>query len=208
MRTEGIVAALSLALLVSACSKRPEPTAALPDELKKDLAVASASVSQLATAPQSYQRMRFVSDIERTHASVPAARPKVSRHHEHTAPSAHALGNPVVSFASRTLQAVATPAAESPAPEPTLVVAARPAPEPMVAQPGGPSDAVVEEGHGGGLGALGGVIAGAVIRGGRSSTDKCDPRTDGRLNGSIRGRPDFAMPIPMTPPIFGGARRR
>lgn len=206
MRTVSNVAAFSLALLLSACSKRPEPTASLPDDLQKDLA-AAASASQLATAPQTYQRMRFVSDIERSRATTPASRPKVSRRHEHMTASNHASADPIVSMASHTLETVTTPA-EAPAPEPTIVVAAQPAPEPMVMQPGGPSDAGVSD-HGSGIGSvLGGILAGVVIRGGRAGPDKCDPRTDGRARGTITGRPDFSMPIPIGQPIFGRAGRR
>jgi len=205
MRTVSKVAALSLALLFSACSKRPEPTASLPDDLQKDLA-AAASASQLATAPQSYQRMRFVSDIERARATTPASRPKVSRRHEHMTASNHASGDPIVSMASHTLETVATPA-EAPTPEPTIAVAAIPAPEPMVMQSGGPSDAGASD-HGSGIGGVLGGIAGAVIRGGRVGPDKCDPRTDGRARGTITGRPDFSMPVPMGQPIFGRGGRR
>jgi hypothetical protein len=207
MRTVSKVAALSLALLYSACSKRPEPTASIPDDLQKDLAAASAPAGQLATAPQNYQRMRFVSDIERSRATTPAPRPKVSRRHERMTASQHASGDPMASMASRTLETVATPA-ETPAPEPTIVVAAQPAPEPMVMQSGGPSDAGVSD-HGGGIGGvLGGILSGVVIRGGRAGPDKCGPRTDGRARGTITGRPDFSMPVPMGQPIFGRAGRR
>jgi hypothetical protein len=205
MRTEGKVAALSLALLFSACSKRPEPTATLSADLQKDLAAASASASPLATAPQSYQRMRFVSDIERSHAAVPAPRAKVSRRHEHMTAKKQAASVPIVSMASHTLGAVATPT-ETPAAEPAIVVAARPAPEPMVTQAEGPSDGVVDQGRSVGS-VLGGILAGVVIRGGHAGPDKCDPRTDARARGTIGGRPDFSMPSPIGPPIFGGRRR-
>ncbi len=208
MRTEWKVAALSLALLSAACSKRPEPTASLPDDLTKDLAAASASASQLATAPQSYQRMRFVSDIERSRAATPASRPKVSRRHEQMTASQHASGDPIVSMASHTLETVATPA-EAHAPEPTIVVAAQPAPEPMVMQSGGPSDAGVSPDYGRGIGGLlGGILGGVVIRGGHAGPDKCDPRTDGRARGTISSRPDFSMPLPTGQPIFGRPGRR
>ena len=206
MRTESKVAALSLALLFSACSKRPEPTASLPDDLKKDLAAASASTNQLATAPQNYQPMRFVSDIERTRDVTPASRPKVSHRHERMTAANHASGDPIVSLASHTLETVATPA-ETPAPEPTIAVAARPAPEPMVMPSSGPSDVGVSSDNGRGIGSvLGGILAGVVIRGGHAGPDKCDPRTDGRVRGTIASRPDFSMPLPIGQPIFGRHR--
>src|SRR4030081_3053520 len=76
MRTTRNVAALSVALLLGACGRRQEQTAALSDDLKRDLAAASLAGSDLATAPQSYRRMRFVSEIEQSRAGVPAKRPK------------------------------------------------------------------------------------------------------------------------------------
>jgi hypothetical protein len=207
MRTECKVAALSLALLVSACSKRPEPTASLPDDLKKDLAAASQASSPLATAPQSYQPMRFVSDIERTRATERAPRPKVSTRHERMAPTQHGSGNPVASLASNTIETVTTPS-NAPSPEPTTVVAAMPAPDPMVAPVGGPSDAGAAD-AGRGIGSvLGGILAGVVIRGGHAGPDKCDPRTDGRARGSIGDRPDFRMPVMAGQPIFSRGRGR
>ncbi|MEO8337563.1 MAG: hypothetical protein ABI664_21485, partial [bacterium] len=102
MRTAVKFAALSLALVFAACSKRPEPTATLPADLQKDLAAASASASQLATTPHSYQRMRFVSDIERTQATVRAPRPKPSSRHEHMTAIGKGQGDPIVSMASHT----------------------------------------------------------------------------------------------------------
>jgi len=204
MRTESKVAALTLALMASACSKRPEPTASLPDDLKKDLAAASQTSSPLATAPQSFQPMRFVSDIERTRATERVLRPKVSTRHERMAPTQHAQGNPVVSLASHTLETVTTPT-NSPSPEPTSVVAAVPDPLPASAGSGGPSsDGAAESGRGIGS-VLGGLLAGVVIRGGHAGPDKCDPRTDGRMRGTIGG-PDLRMPVMAGQPIFGRGR--
>jgi hypothetical protein len=205
MRTESKIAALSLALLFVGCSKRPEPTASLPDDLKRDLAAAAIPTSDLATAPTSYQRMRFVSDIERTRASVPAKRPKISQHHERMV----AVRQPatqvdrIASMASTTPAPVSTP--EAPSEEPSIVVVgARPAPPPSSTQASQPE----EHGGGGGIGGLlGGIFSGAVIRGGRAGPDKCDPRTDGRARGTIIDRPDFGLPLP-TGQVFGGSRRR
>jgi hypothetical protein len=214
MRTEATVATLSLALLLGGCSKRPEPTASLPDDLKKDLAAASAASGDLATAPANYKRMRFVSDIEMAKASVPAKRPKVSHKHERMAAS-HGQGseasnvalNQVASMASQAPAPISTP--EAPAVEGPIAVAGRPKPaEPMI-MPTGSSDGggAAEHGHGGGIGEIiGGIFGGVVIRGGRGGTDKCDPRTDGRRGGTITDRPDFGMPIPTGGPTF--PRRR
>jgi len=210
MRMEYKAAALSLVVLASACSKRPEPTASLSDDLKKDLATASAASSPLATAPQSYERMRFVSDIERTRATVRAPRPKVSKRHERMAPTQHGSGDPVVSLASNTIETVTTPS-NSPSPEPTTTVAALPTPDPLIRPAGGPSDqgAGAAPDAGRGIGSvLGGILSGVVIRGGHAGPDKCDPRTDGRARGAISDRPDFRMPVLGGQPIFGGGRRR
>ena len=203
MRTECKVAALSLALLSVSCSKRPEPTASLPDDLKRDLAAAATATSDLATAPTSYQRMRFVSDIERTRATVPAKRPKISQHHEQMVATHQSATNidPIASMASQAPAPVSTPVA--PTEEPTIVVAGRPAPPPSSTQASQPD----EHGGGGIGGLLGGIFSGVVIRGGHAGTDKCDPRTDGRARGTITDRPDFGSPLP-TGQVFGGSRRR
>jgi hypothetical protein len=208
MRTECKVATLSLALVFAACAKRQEPTASLPDDLKKDLAAASASSSALASAPNSYQRMRFVSDIERARVSVPAKRPKVSRHPTRMAAS-HQSGSEAtdlsadasVSLASSSPAPASTP--EAPVPEPSIAVAGRPAPGPMSAPAGTSEGGAAENGRGGGLGGmLGGIIGAVIIRGGHVGPDKCDPRTDGRARGTITDRPDFGMPLPVGQPTF------
>lgn len=198
MRMNGNVATLSFALMLSACSKRPEPTATVPDDLKKDLAAASASSKDLVAAPQNYQRMRFVSAIEQSRASVPARRPKVS-HHSDRLTMAPAT-DPMAAMMAHAPIPVSTTSATS---EQSVAIAARPAPE-AATVPIGPT---TESGGGGGLGAmLGGIIGNVVIRGGHAGDGKCDPRTDARANGTIANRPDFSMPQPTGQPTFG--RRR
>ena len=211
MRSGYAVAALSLFALSGACSKREEPIAGLPDDLKKDLAAASAP--GLATAPQSYKRMRFVSDIEQSRATQRAPRPKAAHDH-HMAPnespsaetSADVAADAVSAMAPAAPSVVAT--TEAPAPEPSVVIAARPVPEPPSGH--GPSSSegdILDHAGSGGIGSIiGGIIGTAVIRGGRAGVDKCDPRTDGRMR--PQGRPDFSMPSPIGRPIFGSAGRR
>src|SRR5687767_13710169 len=64
MRTDVKVAAISFGVLLVACSDtRKEQTTGLSEDLKRDLAAAAAP-GDLATAPRSYERTRFVSDIE------------------------------------------------------------------------------------------------------------------------------------------------
>jgi hypothetical protein len=216
MRTDWKVAALSLALVLAACGKRQDQAAALPDDLKKDLAAASASSGDLAIAPQSYRRMRFVSDIEQSRASVPAKRPKISHHHDRmtashqpaaSEASTDVAAEPMVSMASESPAPVSTPSA--PASEPTVVIAQRPSPEPASAPAGSSDSGVGDRGQGGGLGGLlGGIIGAVVIRGGHGGVDHCDPRTDGRARPTVIERPDFGMPLPTGQTTFPGSRRR
>ena len=216
MRTDWKVTALSLALLLGACTSRPERTASLPADLEKDLAAAAATGGELATAPQRFQRMRFVSDIEQSRASVPAKRPRVSHHAVHPTVSAQpaeeeasdVAPDPVVAAASEAPAPVSIP--EAAAPEPAVVIAQHPSPEPAVVQAGATSDGSVgESGHGGGLGGLlGGIIGAVVIRGGHGGPDKCDPRRDGRARPTVIDGPVFGLPLPIGRPTFPGPRRR
>ena len=205
VRTQYTVA-ISLTILLGACSKRQEPTATVPDDLKKDLVAASAASRDLATAPQSYQRMRFVSDVEQSKSSIVAEQPKVAQHAHHT--TTVSVPDPIASMASHTPAPVSTPVAS--VPEPSITIAAAlPATVPMSVPAGGPSadGAITDQGHGGG--GLGGWLGGvAVIRGGIGPRDKCDPRTDGRVRPEIVGRPDFAMPLPTGQPTFSRGRGR
>src|ERR1700737_646165 len=201
MRTEYKVAALSLAFLAGACSKRQDQATALTDDLKKDLATASASSGDLVTVPKSYQRMRFVSDIEQSRASVPMQRPKISHHHDrmtasHQPAAAEATTDVALDAVASMSSHSAVPASTIPSTvaEPSIVVAARPAPPPASAAAGSSSDVVAtDQGHGGLGGLLGGIIGSVVIRGGHVGPDKCDPRTDGRARGTVSDRPDFGM---------------
>jgi hypothetical protein len=217
MRTELKVTALSLAFVLAACGggTRQEQTAALTDDLKKDLAAASAS-TDLAIASQSYPRMRFVSAIEQTPTAVPAKRPKVSHHpvrptvsHNHGSVAITDVApDPVVAMASKSPEPVSTPAAPTEE-APIAVSQARPhAPSPEPATE--PSEGNVgggDRGHGGGWGGLlGGIIGAVVIRGGHGGVDHCDPRTDGRARPTVIDRPDFGLPLPTG--TFPGSRRR
>jgi hypothetical protein len=207
MRMELKAATLTLAVLLGACSRREEPTATLSDDLKRDLAAASAP-GDLAVAPQSYQRMRFVSDAERTRAAQPAKRPKVTRNPirptVRRAPKAETVAD--VSTAKEAVaEAPAQPApaepVSAPLPEP-MVIAQRPTPDPVyVPSRGSPGDGGMgERGRNGGIGGIGGILGGiftgVVIRGGHGGVDKCDPRTDGRGRGGVIDRPVFGMPVP------------
>jgi hypothetical protein len=220
MRTKREIAALSLALLVGGCGKRAEQTAVLSEDLKKDLAAASATGGDLAIAPQSYQRMRFVSDIEQAKASMPAKRPKLSHHKVRPTvrpqPAAETTSDVTVDEVASAASESPAPASttEAPVPEPTVVVAQNPSPEPTNVPAESPS-AGQASGRGGGGGGggwgglLGGIIGAVVIRGGHGGVDKCDPRTDGRGRFPVViDRPDFGLPLPTGQPTFPRSPRR
>jgi hypothetical protein len=217
MRTDWMVATtLASALLVGACGREQERPAGLSDDLKTDLAVASTAGGDLATAPRSYQRMRFVSEVEQLEASAPAKRIRASHHPVRLAarrapapdPSAEAAPDPVDAMAEMP-EPTAAPSAEAPTPEPAAVIAQQPAPEPTVVPVGSSTEGSAgNQGHGWG-GLLGGIIGAVVIRGGHGGVDKCDPRTDGRARPRVTDRPDFGLPLPTgrTFPIPGSRRR-
>ena len=208
MRTDLKVASLALGLALSACSRREEPTATLSDDLKRDLAVASSS-NDLATAPQNYQRMRFVSDVELPKAE-PAHRPSVAKKPirpviRKSPKAAEPLPEPAK--APEVIAVVNKPApvptSEAPIPEP-VVIAQRPTPDytPSNVPASLPSDeGIGERRRGGGVGGLGGILGGimggVVIRGGHGGVDKCDPRTDGRGRAPVFDTPVSGMPIPI-----------
>jgi hypothetical protein len=227
MRTYRNVTTLSLSLLLGACSGRQQQTADLPDDLRKDLAAASVGRNELASAPQSQKRVRFVSDLEQWKGGAPK---RAMASHHPTRPMVHkAASAPTTDMATSPAIAVASEAsaptsiAVAPAPEPTAVIAASPSAEPSSAPAGSTSDSGAgDRGRGGGWGGLlGGIIGTVVLRGGHGGIDKCDTRTAGRGRGqppatdegeygrgrSANGRPDFGLPLP-TGGVFSGGRRR
>lgn len=212
MRTDSKVAALSLAIILCGCSKKQENTATAPSDLKRDLAAASAASKDLAVVPSTYQRMRFVSDIEQSHASVAIKRPKAAQHAEHlmasgagSADATPSVADPIAAMASHQPMAMAT--AQSTEMQPGIVVAARPAPEATSGPSVPASDGYVEEHGRGGMGAmLGGLIGNVVIRGGRAGDGKCDPRSDAQARGELAGRPNSRMPQPTGGVFSGGGK--
>ena len=217
VQARNVTTALSLALLLGACSTRSDQPTPLSDELKQDLAAAAPAVSDLASTPQRYQPMRFVSAVERVHTAAPARRKapaprRVRATHSH---------QPAPEVASETPDPMSTMVAEAPAPvaapeaatsEPT-VIAHQPseptnAPAPATSGSGGDIGSG-QHGHGGGWGGiLGGLIGAVVIRGGIGTVDKCDPRTDGRARPTVIDRPDFGIPVPTGQPTFPRMPRR
>jgi hypothetical protein len=217
LQNRNVTTALSLVLLVGACSTPADHAAPLSDDLRQDLAAAASSSGDLAATPQSYQPMRFVSSVERSRAGAPAKRTAIAHHHVR---AAHAR-RPAPEAATRSADAMdemvaeaATPVAtpEAPRTEPA-VIAHQPANEPVDAPSNGRTGSGGEvgagnRGQGGGWGGiLGGLIGAAVIRGGIGAVDKCDPRTDGR-HPTIIDRPDFGLPSGIGTPTFPRSRRR
>lgn len=198
MRKFWLGSALSLSLALGACATHDDQSATLPDDLKTDLAVAS--------APAGAQRIRFVSAVEQIHTASPARKPaakrKVSHPVAHRQPApAPTIPDPIATMAEEMPEPVST--TESMEPEPTVIVQA-----PVEAPPVGRSDGSEAQGQGGGgLGGLiGGIIGAVVIRGGAGGIDHCDPRHDGRPP-VIGQRPVFGMPV-HTGRVLGGIGRR
>lgn len=219
MRTIRTLAALSLAATLGACRTRSEQTSAPPTDLEKDLAAASAASGAYATAPQNYQRMRFVSNVELVRGGAPARHTNVTHSHVRAKVSRTPTPDPVVAVAPTAAEVTST--ASAAAPEASVVVTPAPVPEPAstpVEMPmpstegtGAPGrEGRGAEGRGGGFGGiggiLGGIIGGVVLRGGRGGVDHCDPRTDGRARPNI-GRPDLGLPLPTGAPTFPGRTR-
>jgi hypothetical protein len=210
MRSIWNVAALSLAVVLASCSQPKEPVAAIAGDLDRDLAATAAS-AELAPAPKSYQRARFVSPIEQSRPGVPARTPAPvtarAAHvrndiSAHAAPPAEPARQPAVAEAVATLEseaptAVATPAAAAPEPSVVIVQGAPREPEPIHAPSGRPGTMIGDDGFGGLGGVIGptdGIAGGSILRGGRGTVDKCDPRTHGRPEMPTSGRPTFRMP--------------
>lgn len=225
MRTDVKVAAISFAVVLGACNTRQEKATGLSEDLKRDLAAASAP-GDLATAPSAYKPTRFVSKMEMTRSTTPAPRlvatkrktPKAIRAEAVKKPAPEVVADETVK-SDEAMAAAPTPAAAPNATESAPVaIVQEPTPEqtPVTAPSstgrgdegrGDGNGGIGERRSGGGLGGiLGGIIGAVVIRGGHGGVDKCDPRTDGRRRGGVMGGVmdgrDFPMPIPTGRPTF------
>ena len=217
MRTDVKVAAMSIAVVLGACSSRQEQSTGLSEDLKRDLAAASAPAGDLTVAPRAYERTRFVSDVEMARVKTPVTHAVASKHRTPPVRRAEPVSKPASDVVAE--PKVASNEATAPAPAPVsapeaintdpVVIAQQPS-EPSAPAPaptagrgddgrGAGHGGIGERSRGGGLGGLfGGIIGAVVIRGGHGGVDKCDPRTDGRRGGGgifIQG-PDFGMPVP------------
>ena len=216
MRKHVKVATLSLAVFVAACGTSREKTAALPDDLQKDLAAASAPASDLAAAPRKFEPTRVVSAMERTTATTRIK--TVARTKRRTKPMLRPepVNKPAEMVAAAdeagTTEMAPAPAAKAPAgadvptiPEPVATApepGAEPASAPVPTQGGSGTGGIGSGRRGGGIGGLGGIFGGiigaVVIRGGHGGVDRCDPRTDGRgrRGGIVIMGPNSGMPLP------------
>ena len=196
MRLNSTVATLSLGLLAAACSKPESPVAA------KEAARDASHETALTRAPQSYQRMRFVSPAEQSNGGQPMQPTKASSHAAHQTP----MKTTVAVAATPTPSPLAELEAPVPAPvvtvsnstegAPEIVVAAQPAPVES-----GPAPWEYENPMEHRRGAV-------VIRGGNVGADKCDPLTDGRARrGSISaGAGSMRMPAMSSGTFARGGR--
>jgi hypothetical protein len=199
MRTDVKVATISLAMVLGACSTREEKPTGLSEDLKKDLAVASASAGDLATAPNAFKPAQVVSSVEMTRSKTPVPRlvaskrrtPKTIRAEAVKHAASDVVANPEVKGTEADAPTPTPVAINNPTESAPVAVVEQPTPEPTPVSTtantgrgeegrGEGSGGIGESGRGEGRGrGIGGII-GVVIRGGIGGVDKCDPRTDGR----------------------------
>ena len=194
---------LAGAAVLAACSA--DKKAAINDDLKKDLELASSSdgITLANSSPNAGQQV--VSAIERT---SPPARQQTPSNRVRTHRAAPKSPPRVVKTVARAT--VDQNEEQSVAPAPVDPTPVSPRPQPVaVSYPSGASsggdDGRVSSG-GSTAGAVLGTILGAVIRGGVvGDVDNCDPRTDGPMR-----RPRGVYRLPPTFPgsgrIGGGVR--
>lgn len=205
MRIERKVTALTLVLVLSACD-RGQQTAGVAGDTKKS--VASAPLTSLDIAPQTYKRMRFVSELEQSGGGVAMKRANLPKRAGRVVSTAAKVmvPNPIVSMASHVVTTVST--FQSAAPQPAVVMASMVAPQAAagLAMPTAEDSYIDHAGENSGGGLFGGIATHVVIRGGRAGDGKCDPRTDAKVGGLLDGRPDSRMPLIPTRSTFGGSR--
>lgn len=204
------ISVLPVAALALACGRgKSDEQRALADDLKRDLAAASASSVELASTARDYTPTRIVSAIESPTTSAPvqkkSVRRPVSRPTAANEPEVAKAPDPAPENKIDVPEPVPTEETPAPAIDTPTNVAVTPRPTPVGSAPA-PTDAgrgqVGGGSHGGGLGgigeAIGTVIGVVVIRGGAGGVDHCDPRTDRRpSNGPV-------YPDPRGPRVGGG----
>ncbi|HVX40323.1 MAG TPA: hypothetical protein VHB25_12190 [Gemmatimonadaceae bacterium] len=194
MRTTIKWTLVSLAVAAAACSKTPQKTTALSDDLKQDLQLASQTqniqISPDEVAPQAKK--------------VTAVRPKSAPHGNKVVRSQHptvkASPKPVEVAEAKTdipeVQVTQAAPAPSQTQAPDAPPMARPSPIPATSYPGSSpgqgqgNGRAPGDGGGPGIGAtIGGILGGILIGG---DDDHCEPpgrRRGGRVGGGVYGRP-------------------
>lgn len=174
----------STAVVAMACGRNNRSTAAMSDDLKRDLKLASVTqniqLSPDEIAPKSHQELAV------RPKKAPNG-PKVIRSQH---PTVKASANPVEAAELKTnipqVQVMASAPAPSETPTPDAPPLARPAPVPTQTYPSaGSIPASGSAGHGGGIGG----IFGGIFGGGIGDDDHCDPRPGPRRGDIYGGRP-------------------
>ena len=194
MRKTYLLLAGAGAVLLAACSG--DKKAAMNDDLKKDLELASSNDGITLANSSDNAGTQVVSAIERTTPPVRQQTPSTRVRRHRVAPK-----SPPQVVRTEAPATVAESEPQSVAPEPVASdpTPVSPRPQPVaVSYPSGSSsggdDGRVSTGSS--AGAILGTILGAVIRGGAvGDGDQCDPRTDGRrarggilINNRLPGR--------------------
>ncbi len=179
MRKTYLLLAGAGAVLLAACSGGKK--AAMNDDLKKDLELASSNDGITLANSSDNAGTQVVSAIERTTPPARQQAPSTRVRHHRVTPKA-----PPQVVKTEAPATVAETEPQSVAPEPVAndPTPVSPRPQPVaVSYPSGPSSGGDDGrvGTGSSVGSVLGTILGAVIRGGVvGDGDSCDPRTDGR----------------------------
>jgi hypothetical protein len=194
MRKTYLLLAGAGAVLLAACGG--DKKAAMNDDLKKDLELASSNDGITLANSSDNAGTQVVSAIERTTPPARQQAPSTRVRHHRVTPKA-----PPQVVKTQAPATVAETEPQSVAPEPVAndPTPVSPRPQPVaVSYPSGPSSGG-DDGRstGSSVGSVLGTILGAVIRGGVvGDGDNCDPRTDGRrtrgpisINQRFPGRP-------------------
>jgi hypothetical protein len=198
MRKSYLLLAGAGAVLLAACSG--DKKAAMNDDLKNDLALASSSDGITLANSSPNPGTQVVSAIERTTPPARKVAPSTTVRRHKPAPKSPPQ---VVKTQAPAQVAQNEPQPVAPAPVSNDPMPVSPRPQPIpVSYPSGPSSGG-DEGtvsRGSTAGAVIGTILGAVIRGGivMGDGDNCDPRTEGR-------QPNNRIPVALPRgPVFSG----
>lgn len=196
MRSHYVLATISLAAALTACSKQQDATTAAQAKTPQ----ASTASADLVAAPRPYERMRFVSEIEQSKSNVQMHSPEHARHASRSTVNRNAALSATREAIGSKLTSVSVPmsVASSSAPSPSIAVATTQAAPPMTMPAAAASEVVGDHQHG-----LGGLVGSVMIRGGVGPNGKCDPRSDAQAAGMLAGRPNSAMPLMPSSSVFG-----